>query len=128
MGISQGFVSLELTPLKGGSRRRKREKKNLRHVTVLMRLLSRCGGRWAQERCQVDGSHKHHICCVHTNDFSSSSTERKTNPTISTSTTHLAAFGKRRHLLQMAHFHFLAFLLFITVCMSHATDITQPLI
>lgn len=27
MGISQGFVSLELTPLKGGSRRRKREGK-----------------------------------------------------------------------------------------------------
>lgn len=31
MGISQGFVSLELTPLKGGSRRRRkreREKKS----------------------------------------------------------------------------------------------------
>lgn len=124
MGISQGFVSLELTPLKGGSRRRKRErKKNLRHVTVLMRLLSRCGGRWAQEGRHVDGSHKHHICCLHVHEFSSSSTERKTDPTISTSTTHLAAFGKRRHLLQMAHFHFLAFLLFITVCMSNAIDI-----
>lgn len=45
MGISQGFVSLELTPLKGGSRRRRKKergKKNLRHVTVVMRLLSRC--------------------------------------------------------------------------------------
>lgn len=123
MGISQGFVSLELTPLKGGSRRRKRERKNLRHVTVLMRLLSRCRGCWAQEDRQVDGSHNHYICCVHVYDFSSSSTVRKTNPTVSTSTTHLAAFGKRRRLLQMAHFHFLAFLPFITVCMSHAIDI-----